>query len=86
MIDYHPCPEFARMKPKLIIAISAVILCLIILIQNTQVVVVKLLFWELSMSQIILIGLTLLLGICFGFILATFFSYRTEKRKGKGTF
>jgi uncharacterized integral membrane protein len=84
MIDYHPCPEFARMKPKLIIATSAVLLCLIILIQNTQDVVVKLLLWELRMPQIILIGLTLLLGIGFGFILAAFFSYRTGKHKGTG--
>ncbi len=72
---------FTGMKPKLIIAAAAVILLLVILIQNTQVVVVKILFWELSMSQIILIGLTLLLGAVFGFILGAFFSYRGGKRK-----
>ncbi len=55
---------------------------LIILIQNTQVVVVQLLFWELRMPQIILIGLTLMTGIGFGFILAAFFSYRAGKSKG----
>lgn len=84
MIEY-PFPGFTTMKPKLIIAAAAVILFLIILIQNTQVVVLKLLFWELKMSQIILIGLTLLLGIGFGFILATFYGYRAGKRKDKGT-
>lgn len=73
------------MKPKLIIATAALLLFLIILIQNTQVVVVNLLFWELSMSQIILIGLTLLLGICFGFILATWYRYRAEKHRNRGT-
>jgi uncharacterized integral membrane protein len=75
----------AGMKPKLIITAAAVILLLVILIQNTQVVVVKILFWELSMSQIILIALTLLLGAVFGFILGAFFSYRGGKRKGAGT-
>ncbi len=74
------------MKPKMIIATAAVTLLLIILIQNTQDVAVKLLLWELRMPQIILIGLTLLLGIGFGFILAAFYSYRAGTNKGKGTF
>ena len=73
------------MKPKMIIAAVAVILFLIILIQNTQVVVVKLLFWELIMSQIILIALTLLAGIGIGFTLATFSGYRAGKPKSGGT-
>jgi len=73
------------MKPKLIIAAAVVILLLVVLIQNTQVVVLKILFWELSMSQIILIGLTLLLGTVFGFILGAFFSYRGGKRRGNGS-
>jgi uncharacterized integral membrane protein len=72
------------MKPKLLSMVAAVLLFLVILIQNTQVVVVKLLLWELSMPQILLIGLTLLLGISFGFILATIFLYRAGKRKGTG--
>ncbi len=69
------------MKPKLIIGSAVAIPLLIILIQNTQVVV-QLLFWELRMPQIILIGLTLMTGIGFGFILAAFFSYRAGKSKG----
>jgi uncharacterized integral membrane protein len=73
---------FTGVKPKLIIVAAAVILVLVILIQNTQVVVVHMLFWELSMSQIILIALTLLLGIGTGFVLGAFFSYRGRKRKG----
>jgi uncharacterized integral membrane protein len=72
-------------KPKLIIVTAAVMLFLIILIQNTQVVVVKILFWERSMSQILLIALTLLLGIGFGFILATWHRYRAEKHRNRGT-
>ncbi|MBP1722099.1 MAG: hypothetical protein H6Q45_711 [Deltaproteobacteria bacterium] len=59
------------MKPKMIIATAAVTLLLIILIQNTQDVAVKLLFWELRMPQIILIGLTLLLGVGFDIVVAS---------------
>jgi len=73
------------MKPKMIIAAVAVILFLIILIQNTQVVIVKLLFWEIIMSQIILIALTLLAGIGIGFTLAKLPGYRAGKPKSGGT-
>jgi len=63
----------------------AVILFLIILVQNTQVVVVKLLFWEISMSQILLIALTLLAGMGTGFTMAKISGYRAGKPKSGGT-
>ncbi len=59
------------MKPKLIIGIVAIILFVIFLIQNTQVVTLRLYFWELSMPQIILISITMLIGIAVGYIIAT---------------
>ena len=59
------------MKPKLIIGIVAIILFVIFLIQNTQVVTLRLYFWKLSMSQIILISITMLIGIVVGYIIAT---------------
>ena len=59
------------MKPKLIIGIVAIILFVIFLIQNTQVVTLRLYFWKLSMSQIILISITMLIGIAVGYIIAT---------------
>ena len=59
------------MKPKLIIGIVAIILFVIFLIQNTQVVTLRLYFWKLSMSQIIFISITMLIGIAVGYIIAT---------------
>ena len=58
------------MKPKLIIGIVAIILFVIFLIQNTQVVTLRLYFWKLSMSQIILISITMLIGIAVGYVIA----------------
>ncbi len=43
---------------------------LIFLVQNTQVVSIQLLFWRLTMSRVILILFTALLGVVLGYILA----------------
>jgi uncharacterized integral membrane protein len=67
------------MKPKIILAAVVIIAIVIILIQNTQVVTVRLFFWKVSMSQIILISLTLLIGLVIGFIAATFVNKRHKK-------
>jgi len=61
--------------------ISLMILCVllfIILLQNTQVVEIRLLFWKISMSRIIVLLLTLLVGFVFGFLVA-----KRQNRQGK---
>ena len=58
------------MKVKLAIAVAAAILILVFLLQNTQVVTLRLYFWKVSMSQIILIPLTTIIGFVLGFIVA----------------
>jgi len=55
------------MKPKTITILILGALLLIILLQNTQVVSVRFLFWKLSMSRIILLPLILLFGFVGGF-------------------
>lgn len=65
------------MNPKNIIIGIIVVLVLIILIQNTQVVILRLLFWKVRMSQIVLVPLTFILGFVIGY-----FS-RTVKNKNK---
>ncbi|HLF18362.1 MAG TPA: LapA family protein [Candidatus Omnitrophota bacterium] len=42
---------------------------IILLLQNTQVVTVRFLFWQISMSQIILIPLVLVIGFVVGFLI-----------------
>jgi uncharacterized integral membrane protein len=56
------------MKPKVIFFLVMAALFLIFLIQNTQVITLRLYFWEISMSQIILIPLAILIGFVLGFI------------------
>lgn len=58
------------MKPKYIAGLIVLILFIIFLIQNTQVVTLRFYFWKLSMSQIILLPLTMLIGVAIGYILA----------------
>jgi uncharacterized integral membrane protein len=48
-----------------------VILALIILIQNSQVVALHFLFWQISMSLIIWIIFALIIGFAIGYILQT---------------
>lgn len=68
------------MKPKSILAIVVIVLFLLILVQNTQAVTLRLYFWKISMSQIILIPLTMLIGWPLGYIFAKMMG---QRYKGK---
>ena len=63
-------------RPKTIIVLALVVLCLIVLVQNTRVVDLRLLFWKTSMSQIVLMTLAILIGFVLGYIVT-----KTKKRK-----
>ncbi|MDD4294303.1 MAG: LapA family protein [Candidatus Omnitrophica bacterium] len=54
---------------KLSLIISGTLI-LIFFLQNTQVVTIRILFWQISMSRIILLGITLLVGMVLGFFVA----------------
>lgn len=58
------------MKAKMIVILVALILALIVLVQNTQVVKFRLLFWSAEISQLLLVLLTLALGFILGFLVA----------------
>lgn len=76
------------MKPKIIFFLVIAVLFLIFLIQNTQVVTLRLYFWEISMSQIILIPLAILIGFVLGFIVGKISKKgpkpKVEKKIGQG--
>lgn len=55
-----------RFKSK--VSLALVVLLLIFLFQNTQVVSIRFLFWELSMSRIILLSLVALIGFMVGLL------------------
>ena len=56
------------MKPKVIVLLVFILLFLIVLIQNTEVITLRLFFWTISMSQIILIVFILLGGFAIGYM------------------
>jgi lipopolysaccharide assembly protein A len=58
------------MNTKSIIIIILIAVFLIVLLQNTQVVELRLLFWKITMSRVILFPLTLLIGFVIGYITA----------------
>jgi uncharacterized integral membrane protein len=68
------------MRPKFIGVLVLIALFLIILIQNTQVVTLRLFFWKVGMSQIILIPLTMIIGFVVGFVVSKVTGNR-DKRK-----
>ena len=57
------------MNFKMILGLFLVFLIVLFTLQNTDVVTVRLLFWELLMSRAILIFLVLGIGIVLGWIL-----------------
>lgn len=71
------------MKPKTIVVLVLIGLFLIILVQNAQVVTLRLLFWEIGMSQIILLPLAIFIGFILGFIVAQITSGSHSKKGGK---
>ena len=67
------------MKPKLIAILVPIVLFLIILFQNTEVVTLKVLFWDISLSRILFIPLVALVGFVLGYLTA---KVTRKKRKG----
>jgi uncharacterized integral membrane protein len=57
------------MKLKGTIITIIIVLIGIFIIQNTDIVVIKFLFWEIQMSRIILFSLLLAVGVIIGFSL-----------------
>lgn len=62
-------------KYHLTLGIIGVIAVIIFTLQNSEVVIVRFLFWKLEMSRVILIIATLVIGISLGYI------YRGYKKK-----
>jgi len=59
------------MKPKTIIVVILIVLALVIILQNTEVVTLRFLLWDISMSRVILIPLLMLVGFVLGYIATT---------------
>jgi uncharacterized integral membrane protein len=72
------------MNKKVIGALIAIGVYLVILAQNTEIVTVKLLFWEASMSRIILMTITGIIGFILGYLLGKFSGGRQSEAQATG--
>jgi uncharacterized integral membrane protein len=71
------------MNSKNIVFISFLVLLLIILLQNTEVVAWRLLFWKVEMSRAIMMPLVLLIGFVAGFFTSKALSHFRKSSKNK---
>jgi uncharacterized integral membrane protein len=69
------------MRAKFIVVLVLIALFLVILIQNIQPVTLRLFFWKIGMSQIILMPLTMAIGFIAGFIVAKATGNKTKTIK-----
>ena len=59
------------MKIKAVIITVLIMILFTIIVQNTEAVPFKLLFWELSLSMIVWLLLVLIIGFVLGYIIGT---------------
>ena len=57
-------------RAKIVAASLLTVLALVFVAQNTEVVAVRFLAWELQMSRVILLGGSLLVGVLLGWLVA----------------
>jgi putative membrane protein len=58
------------MKLKIIIVILLLLLLVIFALQNTEIVGIKLWFWEVKIPRALLISLSIIVGVIIGMILS----------------
>lgn len=68
-----------KFRPGMIGIAAVILLPLILALQNTDVVVLDVLFWKLSMSLVILILLTALIGLIAGYVIARALGSRSRR-------
>jgi uncharacterized membrane protein YciS (DUF1049 family) len=56
------------MEPKKIMVLAAILLFLIIALQNVRVVTFRILLWEVSMSHVLLLMIVMLIGFAVGLV------------------
>ena len=58
-----------KIRVRTVSILVLVLLSLVVIVQNTEVVSVRILFWDLVMSRIILLALSIAVGVIIGFLL-----------------
>jgi len=58
-----------KIRVRTVAILVLALLSLVVIVQNTEVVSVRILFWDLVMSRIILLALSMAVGVIIGFLL-----------------
>jgi uncharacterized integral membrane protein len=66
------------MNYKAALSSILILLVLVFLAQNTEIVKVNFLLWDISMSRAVLLFFSLLIGFIIGWFLHSFLSYRKK--------
>ena len=69
------------MKAKTWVVIILLSLCAVLLVQNMEVVSLKIFFWQISMSRIIAFPVLVLLGIAIGYFLGRHSSVGVREKR-----
>jgi uncharacterized integral membrane protein len=68
------------MHTRAILTVLLVVLSAMFVLQNTQVVEIRFLFWTLSMSRVLMIPLLLAIGMLVGWLLHSLFASRKARQ------
>ena len=71
------------MRLRGIVILVLLLLFVVLIAQNTKVVTVRLLFWDLAMSRIILLAASLAVGVIVGFLLGRPWRRRERPARAK---
>jgi uncharacterized integral membrane protein len=66
------------MNFKLISGLVIICLIAIFIIQNAAIVEIQVLFWTITMSEVLLMFILLAIGILVGWLLKSYFMHRSE--------
>jgi len=58
-----------KIRVRTVAILVLALLSLVVIVQNTEVVSVRILFWDFVMSRIILLALSVAVGVIIGFLL-----------------
>ena len=58
-----------KVRVRSVAILVLVLLALVVMVQNTEVVSVRILFWDLEMSRIVLLTLSIAVGVIIGLLL-----------------
>ena len=67
------------MKVKLIAVFILILLAVIFIVQNAAVVDVRIFFWGISISRVLLMFIILIIGIVAGFLLNSYLRHRKSE-------